>query len=319
MWLRIFTRVASAFATLAIVSLLIFSSTQLLPGDAAEALLGQQATPESLAALRAQMGLDQPAALRYLHWIEGLSRGDLGTSIGSGVPVASLIREPFLNSLKLAALAAFISIPLALSLGLLSVLRLGSIWDRGINLGALCAVSVPEFFVAVLLTYLFAVQLGWLPATATIRPSQSIEQQLRALILPTAVLTLVVTAHMARMTRSAVLNVLTLPYIETALLKGVRRREIILRHALPNVVAPIVSVIAVVIAYLVAGVVVVEVAFAYPGLGRLMVDSVAIRDLPLIQACGLIFCAVYLLVNLLADIVTTVTNPRLRSAGRGQS
>ncbi|RWI16493.1 ABC transporter permease [Mesorhizobium sp.] len=305
-------RVLTALVTLSIVSLMIFFCTELLPGDAAQALLGQTATPESLNALREQLGLNLPAATRYWTWISGILHGDLGVSITNGVPVVDLVRDPLFNTLRLAAIAAVVSIPLALSLGLISVLHAGTKIDRAINVGALCAVSVPEFFVAALLTFVFSVQLGWLPSIAFVRPHQSVWEQARSLILPTSVLTLVVLAHMVRMTRTAILNVLSSAYVETAILKGMKRRDIVLWHALPNAVAPILNVIAVVLAYLVAGVVVVETIFAYPGLGRLMVESVAVRDVPLIQACGLIFCSVYFLANLLADIVSMVSNPRLR-------
>ncbi|MGX5851544.1 ABC transporter permease [Mesorhizobium sp. PL10] len=319
MWYLIPKRMASALATLALVSVVIFFSTLLLPGDTAQALLGQNATPETLAALRTQLGLDQPALSRYLHWVGGIAKGDLGTSISNGRAVSTLIGSPFANSLKLAAIAALISIPVGLALGVWSVLRVNSIVDRSINMGAVCIAALPEFFLCVLLTYIFAVQLGLLPATAMLRPRMSWLQQFRTLALPVAVLSLAVIPHLLRMTRAAMLEVLTRPYIETALLKGAPRHKVVLQHALPNAIAPIVTVVASVVAYLIAGVVVVEVAFAYPGLGRLMVESVAIRDLPLIQACGLVFCAVYLIVNCVADILALLANPRLRRRNGGRS
>jgi peptide/nickel transport system permease protein len=185
--------------------------------------------------------------------------------------------------------------------------------DRSISIGTLCMISLPEFFVAALLVYVFAVQLRWLPALPIVRPDQSLWSSLTSIALPVMTLTFAVLAHMARMTRNAVINVLSSAYVEMALLKGVPNWRIILFHAFPNALSPIINVIALNLAYLVAGVVIVETAFGYPGLARLMVDAVGTRDVPLVQACGMIFCATYVLLNLLADVLSILSNPRLRT------
>jgi peptide/nickel transport system permease protein len=305
-------RLAMGVATLLFVSVLVFGATELLPGDVAEAVLGQDATQQALAAMREELGLDRPAYVRYAQWIGGLLQGDLGTSLASRRPIGQLVATRLPATLLLGATTAAIAIPLALGLGLFSASRAGSLPDRIITGFALFTASGPEFFFAALLVMLFAVKLGWLPATSYLSNNSTWLQQMRALALPGTTLLLSVFAPTTRMTRSAVLNVLSAPYIEMALLKGLPRRRVLLRHALPNAVAPIANVVGISLGYLVSGVVVVEVIFSFPGMAKMMVDGVAVRDLPLIQACAMIFCAIYIGLNLVADLIALAADPRAR-------
>jgi peptide/nickel transport system permease protein len=310
-------RTALGLLTLLAVSALLFIGTELLPGDVASALLGQQATPETLAAIRTALGLDRPAWLRFVDWLWAAFHGDLGTSLASGRPIAAEILPRLGNTLFLASFAALLAVPIAIGLGILSAIRQGGIVDRLATQLSLVAVSVPEFFVGYVLVLLFAVQLGWLPSLATVYPGMPFADHLYATTLPALALLLVVTAQMLRMTRASILAVMASSYVEMALLKGLSRREIVLRHALPNAAAPIVTVVALNLAYLIVGVVVVEVVFVYPGIGQLMVDAVAKRDLPTVQACGLIFAGAYVFLNMVADLLAILLNPRLRHRSPG--
>ena len=305
-------RAALGLLTLLAVSALLFFGTNLLPGDVASALLGQDATPEALHNIRAALGLEQPAWLRYLHWLGGAIHGDFGTSLTSARPVGAQVLPRLGNTLLLASLAALVSVPVAVGLGLLSAMREGGVIDRLVSLLSLVTISVPEFFVGYVLTLLFAVQLGWLPSLAVMHGGMPLAERLGAIALPVATLVIVVLAHMLRMTRSALLAVMSAPYIEMAFLKGLPRGTVVLRHALPNAAAPIIAVIALNLGYLVVGVVVVEAVFVYPGAGQLMVDAVSKRDLPVVQACGLVFAATYVGLNTIADMLAIIVNPRLR-------
>lgn len=305
-------RLFQGLLTLLIASIIVFGATEILPGDVAEAVLGQSRTEEAIATLREKMGLDRPAALRYLDWLIGMAQGDLGVSLATGRPVADMIESRVWNTLRLALLAAAISIPLSLALGLWSAMRAGGAVDKTMAMTTLALIAVPEFFIGLVLMKIFAVELGWLSATANTRPYYDFEQNFRALALPVATLSFAVLAHMMRMTRSSVINIFTSAYIEMAALKGLSRRRLILRHALPNALSPIFTVIALNLSYMVSGVIVIEAVFGVPGLTRLLVDGVSLRDIPLIQACAMIFGAVYILLNLLADILSIMANPRLR-------
>jgi peptide/nickel transport system permease protein len=297
-----------------VVSMMIFAATELLPGDVCHAVLGQGATEKSLENCRERLQLDQPMHTRYLQWLGRLVTGELGTSLANDLQIADQIGARAWNTVRLAGLTALIAVPLAVVLGLIAAIRAESSVDRGISIGTLCFISVPEFFTGVLLVYLFAVKLRWLPAVANYRnlTRGDFLEVVEALALPIATLTFAVLAHMTRMTRAAVLNVMSSPYIEQAILKGASRRRVIIRHALPNALAPIVNVIALNLAYLVSGVVVVEAIFRIPGLGTLMVASVIYRDIPTVQAIGMLFCVTYVGFNLLADVMAIIANPRLR-------
>ncbi len=304
-------RLSLGLLTLFVVSVIIFLAVSMLPGDAAQAMLGQAATEETVEALRKRMGLDQPPYIRYFTWLGGILQGDFGTSIANGREISELLGSRFINTIHLAVFAAVISVPLALVLGILAALYRNSLYDRGVNVVTLSSISTPEFFVAYILILLVSVKLGWFPSLANVSPDTPFGERLYKTFLPAMTLTLVVVAHMMRMTRAAIINLLASPYIEMAALKGINRRRIITHHALPNAWAPIVNVIVLNLAYLIVGVVVVEVVFVYPGLGQLLVDSVQRRDLPVVQACCLIFAATYVLLNLIADILSILTNPRL--------
>ena len=308
----ILKRVALGILTLLLVSALIFAGTQLLPGDVASAILGQNATPESLAALRQDLGLDLPAWQRYVSWLHGFVTGDLGMSLANRQPVADLLWPRFGNTMALAAYAAIVSVPIAVLLGLAAAVRRGGIFDRSVNIVALAFVSLPEYFLGLLLILFLSVQFNVLPSLADTYSGMSFPDWLRATTLPALTLVLVTVAQMMRMTRTAVLSVMDQAYVETAFLKGLRTKRVVLRHALPNAAAPIVNVLAFNIAYLITGVVLVEAIFNYNGLGRFMVDAVAKRDLPLVQAAAMVFGAAYVVLNSIADIVAIALNPRLR-------
>lgn len=304
-------RLALGLLTLFIVSLIIFASVEMLPGDIAEEILGQGATPETVAAFRRELGLDLPPHTRYIAWLGDMLQGDFGRSLANKREISELLGTRLMNTLFLAAYAAIIAVPLSLFLGILAALYRNSWYDRIVNVVTLSSISFPEFFVAYALIALFAVTWNFFPAIVNISPETSLDERLYKAFLPAIGLTLVITAHMMRMTRAAIINLLASPYIEMARLKGLSPGTIIVRHALPNALAPIVNVIALNIAYLVVGVVVVEVVFVYPGLGQLLIDSVSKRDIPVVQACALIFALTYILLNLIADIVSIVSNPRL--------
>jgi peptide/nickel transport system permease protein len=305
-------RVALSLLLLLLVSALIFVGTNLLPGDVAPSILGQSATPEALANLRRDLGLNDPALTRYVSWLGGALQGDLGTALTNGQDITQAITRRMGNTLFLAFWAAVIAVPLAIFLGLLAV-RYRDRWpDRLISAVTLASISVPEFLLGYVIMYFIAVKLRWFPSVAMINDSMSLGEKLGAIAMPVTVLTLVVLAHMMRMTRAAILNVMQSAYIETAELKGLNGFQVIVRHALPNAIAPIANVVMLNLAYLVVGVVVIEVVFTYPGMGQYLVDHVAKRDVPVVQACGLIFAAVYIGLNMIADIVAILSNPRLR-------
>ncbi|ABG31584.1 ABC transporter permease [Roseobacter denitrificans] len=305
-------RVALGILLLFAASVLIFAGTSILPGDVAQQILGQSATPEALENLRRELGLNEPALTRYFAWLGGVMQGDLGTALTNGRDIAESLGSRLSNTLFLAFWAAAISVPLAIFLGLLAV-RYKDRWpDKLISGVTLTTISIPEFMIGYILIYWISIQFGWFSSVAIINDSMSLGQKLNAIAIPVMVLTLVVLAHMMRMTRAAILNVMQSAYIETAELKGMPMLKIIATHAFPNAIAPIVNVVMINLAYLVVGVVVVEVVFAYPGMGQYLVDHVAKRDIPVVQACGLIFAAVYIGLNLVADIVSILANPRLR-------
>ena len=312
MLVLILKRIALGVFTLWLVSLLVFAGTQLLPGDVASAILGQSATPEALAALRHDLGLEVPALIRYGHWLWGFVRGDLGQSLANQQPVAELLWPRFWNTMFLAAYAAVIGVPLAVGLGILTAVRRGGIFDRLVNVAALGTVSLPEYFLGLVLILVLAVQYPVFPSLADVYAGMSFGERLDATTLPMLTLLLVTVAQIMRMTRTAVLAVMDSAYVETAYLKGLRTGRVVLRHALPNAAAPIVNVVAFNIAYLITGVVLVEAVFNYNGLGRFMVDAVSKRDLPMVQACAMVFGAAYVLLNMTADIAAIALNPRLR-------
>ena len=305
-------RLALGLASLVVVSLMIFGAVELLPGDIAQQILGQAATPETVAALRLELGLDRSAPVRYAEWLTGAVQGDFGVSLANQRSVSEQITGRFVNTMFLAGFAAAIAVPISIILGVLTALYRESVFDKVANVSTLTSISSPEFFLAYILILILAVQNPVFPSIANVDDTTPFFDRVYRTFLPALTLTLVVTAHMMRMTRAAIINLLASPYIEMARLKGVPPWRIIVRHALPNALAPIINVVALNLAYLVTGVVLVEVVFVYPGIGQLLVDSVAKRDFPVVQACCLIFAATYVLLNLIADVGAIITNPRMR-------
>ena len=306
-------RLSFGLLTLFIISLLIFIGVEALPGDFAEAILGQSATAETVEAFRQELNLDQPPVQRYFSWLGGFVQGDLGTSLANGRPIADLLGWRFKNTIFLASIAALIAVPLAVIMGIAAALYRNTFFDKVLSMTSLSMISFPEFFMAYILIALFSVKLAWFPSIANINEQMSLAAKLNAVVLPALTLTLVVVAHMMRQTRAAIINILSSPFIEMANLKGLKRLRVVVLHAFPNALSPVINVIALNLAYLVVGVVIVEVVFVYPGLGQLLVDSVSKRDIPVVQASGLIFAATYILLNLLADILSIISNPRLRN------
>jgi peptide/nickel transport system permease protein len=308
----IFNRLLLGVLTLFAVSVLIFVCTEILPGDVASAVLGQGATPEALVVFRKELGLDIPAYLRYWNWLIGALQGDLGVALTNKRVIVDEVLPRLANTMFLAGYAALIAIPFAVGSGVYSAINEGKLVDKVTNIFTLTAISLPEFFIAYLLIIFFAVKVSWFPSLSTVFAGMPFTERVYQTTLPAITLTLLVAAHMLRMTRSSVLAVMSTPYIEMAFLKGARRNRVIVRHALPNAAAPIITVIALNLAYLVVGVVVIESVFVYPGLGQLMVDAVSKRDVPVVQACGLVFATVFVFLNTLADILVILVNPRLR-------
>ncbi|MBZ9558567.1 MULTISPECIES: ABC transporter permease [unclassified Modicisalibacter] len=306
-------RLGASLLTLLMVSLVIFAITSLLPGDTAQQILGQFATPEQVAALREQLGLNQPAVVRYWHWLSGFVTGDLGQSASNGMAVAQLINDRLPNSLILAGITTVVSVPIAITMGVVAAMCRGGLVDRLLNLVTLSMVAVPEFLVATLAVLIFAVKLGWLPALSYVSTVESLGDAMKIYAMPVLTLCCVLIAQMARMTRAALIDQLDSPYVEMAQLKGVPPIRRVMRHALPNAVGPIANAVALSLSYLLGGVIIVETIFNYPGIASLMVDAVSNRDLALVQACAMLFCGTYLVLVMVADVCAILSNPRLRN------
>lgn len=305
-------RLSLGLLTLLAASVLIFAGTEVLPGDLASAILTNSATPENLAAMRKELGLERPAAQRYVEWLGGVVRGDFGHSLTNKRDVIEELAPRLKNTFFLAIYAALIAVPLAVLLGLLAAIRQGGVYDRSINVFTLMTISVPEYFLGYLLIKYVAVELGWFPSLANVSPETPLGDRIFLTFLPMLNLVLVVVAHMMRLTRASVLAIMASPYIEMAILKGLPKWRIVVQHAFPNALAPVINVIALNLAYLIVGVVIVENVFTYPGLGTLMVDRVSKHDVPMVQACGLIFAGTFILLNIIADVGAIMSNPRLR-------
>ena len=306
------SRVTLGAVTLLVASALIFTATEVLPGDVATAILGQTATPEALEAIRKSLGLNDPPIVRYWLWLSDFLQGELGTSLTNGLPVADELGRRLVNTLFLAGVAALVALPLALLLGIIAAIKQNSLIDKAINIVSLTAISLPEFFLAYLLIVVAAVHLNWFPSLSMVHSTTSLGERLYLVALPATTLALVVIAHIMRMTRASILDVLSHTFIEMVFLKGVPTWRVVAQHALPNALAPIINVVLINLAYLIVGIVVVEVVFVYPGMGQYMIDAVVSRDMPVIQACGLVFATTYVALNLLADVLSILANPRLR-------
>ncbi len=316
-WRALIARLGISLVTLWVVSVLIFIGTNLLPGDVAQIILGQMATPESTAALREKLGLDKHPIEQYLVWLSNVMMGDLGISkaglgAGLGTPIVEMLGPRIDNTAMLTVLVGAIAIPISVAIGLLAAMHPGTRLDRTITFSTLNIISIPDFLIATILVLVFAVSLGWLPSIVYLRGDESGWVLMKTIAMPLLTLVILCSSQIIRMTRATVLNVMSSPYVEMAILKGIPRRRIILRHALFNAIGPIVNVIALNLAWLVGGVVVVEQIFSYPGLAKLMIEAVQMRDMPLVQACAMIFCAVYVVLIFIADMATILSNPRLR-------
>ena len=315
-------RIGLGIISLFFVTLIIFSSVNLLPGDFVESVLGQTRTEESVKIFRKELGLDKPYHVRYVNWLTSAIQGDLGSTFSgrnatyanqpqqnTARSVSSLLKPRLFNTFFLAAMTAIIAIPLSLILGITAALFRNSIYDRTVNASALTTISMPEFFVAYILIIYLASINQFFPSLSNVTSSTPFFERIYLSVLPALTLTLVTVAHMMRMTRASIINLLSSPYIEMARLKGISKTQVIIKHALPNAWAPIANIIAFNLAYLIVGVVVVEVVFVYPGIGQLMVDSVIKRDIPVVQGCALFFADTYILLNLIADVISIITNP----------
>ena len=306
-------RIALGLLTIIIISVLIFVGVEALPGDLAEAVLGQEATPETLAAFRKELKLDLPPHVRYFTWLGDFLKGELGNSLSNGRPIAELIGWRFSNTMFLAAVTAMIAVPVAIILGILAALYRNTLFEKIISMCTLSTISFPEFFIAYILIALLSVKIFIFPSISNINDQMGLWEKVYDIILPCLTLSMVVVAHMMRQTRAAIINILASPFIEMSRLKGINRTRVIVLHAFPNALSPVINVIVLNLAYLIVGVVIVEVVFVYPGLGQLLVDSVSKRDIPVVQASGLVFAVTYVCLNLVADVLSVLCNPRLRN------
>ena len=313
----IVSRGVSGAVSLLLVTFLVFVGTALLPGDTASALLGQNATPEALAALRRDLGLDQPLLLRYLGWFAHAVRGDFGTSLASGRAVSEVLLPRLGNSLLLASVAAVFLLPVAVGGGIAAAIWQDSWFDRLLGFTSMLFLAMPAFLVGYILIYVFAVRMGWFPSMSVAPFFGGAAAWINILALPVISLVIIGQAHTMKLTRTAILAVLATDYVLMAEVKGISRRRIILRHALPNALSAILSISILTVAYLIVDVVVIEMVFSYPGLGKLMVDSVSYRDLTVVQACGLLFALIFIGMNFLADFLALLVNPRQREPARG--
>lgn len=313
MWTLVARRLLIGAFTVLSVSVIIFLATKVLPGDAADIRLGQSATTENLQAMRERLGLDQPYFVQYWRWLSGILSGDLGYSLAGDRPISELIATRYYNTLVVSAFTAAIVVPLSLSLGIVAAMYPGSFYDRFLTIGAVATVAAPDFFVAMLLVIFFVMWMGVGSAVVIGNTNGMTPLELLShFALPVAALCISLASQLIRMTRAAVLNVMSSPYIEMAILKGVPRYRIVMRHALPNAIGPIVNIIALSLAYLISSVVVIEVFFGYQGLAVLMVQGVQTRDFVLVQSLGMLFCAFYVGLMLIADVCSILANPRLR-------
>lgn len=306
-------RLLLSVLTLFIVSLVVFVGVELLPGDLATAFLGREATPTRLASLRAELGLDRPTTERYLHWLGNVLQGDLGMSLARKEPVGDLVGLRLRNSLLLGLTAGLIGLPLALVLGIIAGLARDRVPDLWISTISLIFMTLPEFVTATFLILLFAITWPIFPAVTTVPPDSPIKEFLPNIALPVVALTFVMVAHNLRMVRTNVIDVMTSEYVQMAILKGVPRARVVLRHALPNALLPTINLLALYIAWLASGVVIIEQVFNYPGIGTLMIQAVHDRDMPLVQAIVLVIAGTYVVLNLGTDLLVMMLDPRLRS------
>lgn len=307
-------RLVLAVVTLFIISLIVFLGVEALPGDTATAYLGQSATPESLAALREEFGLNAPMHERYISWLGGILKGDLGVSMVKRKPVSELIGNRFRNTVVLATAAALVGIPLAIILGVISGLTRDKWPDVAVSTTSIVGMTLPGFVTATVLIYIFAIRLEWFPAITLVPSDVPVVELLPNIVLPIVTLTLIMVAHILRLVRTNMIDVMLSDYVQMARLKGVPAKQIVFKHALPNAMLPTINVIALTLAWLLGGVAIIETVFNYPGIGKLMIGAITDRDLALVQGIAIILAVIYISLNLIADLLAMVLNPRLRTA-----
>ena len=305
-------RLATIVPTLVFVSMLIFGLQQLLPGDPAMILAGEDQDPTVIAHLRVKLHLDEPLPLRYAYWVGGVLRGDLGESVRTQQPVTQLIAQKLPVTVELALLAFAIALLIGIPAGIVSAVGRGTVWDHAANVFALWGLSTPNFWLGILMILLFSVQLGWLPASGYVSPFEDLGANLRAMVMPAFVLGNAIAAVLMRHTRSAMLQVMSADYIRTARAKGLSERSVVLEHALRNALTPIITLGALELGTLLSGAVLTEQVFTIPGFGKLIVDSVFNRDYAVVQGVVLVTATAYIVLNLLADLAYFMVNPRLR-------
>ena len=306
-------RIASIIPTLVVVSMLIFGLQQLLPGDPAKILAGEEQDPTVVAYLRAKMHLDEPLPVRYGYWMGGVLQGDLGESVRTQQPVLSLVLQKLPVTVELALLAMTIALLIGIPAGIVSAVGRGTVWDTVANVLALWGISTPNFWLGILMIMLFSVQLGWLPSSGYVSPFEDLGANLAAMIMPAFVLGNAIAAVLMRHTRSAMLQVLSSDYVRTARAKGLNERTVVLKHALRNALTPVITLGALELGALLSGAVLTEQVFTIPGFGKLIVDSVFNRDYAVVQGVVLVTASAYILLNLLADVAYFLVNPRLRT------
>ena len=313
MLLLILKRIGLGLITLFIVSLITFVGVEVLPGDACTTYLEREAYGPALDACIKRLGLDIPSYQRYLDWAANVVRGDFGYSLSGEMPINEVLVPRVKNSLFLASVSILIGIPLAIVLGIITALWRDKLPDIIISTITIFSMTIPEFISATLLILIVAIWLGWLPGIVIIPSDATFYELLSNIILPVVAISMIMTAHMARMVRSSVIQVMASDYVQMAILKGVPYWKMVFRHVLPNALLPAINVVALTIAWLLGGVVVTEVVFNYPGLGRLVIESISNRDLPVVQALAIILASIYVGINLIADLMTLMLNPRLKS------
>ena len=305
-------RIASILPTLVVVSMLIFGLQQLLPGDPAKILAGEEQDPTVVAYLRAKLHLDEPLPVRYGYWMGGVLQGDLGESVRTQQPVLTLVLQKLPVTLELALLAMTIALLIGIPAGIVSAVGRGTAWDTAANVLALWGISTPNFWLGILMIMLFSVQLGWLPASGYVSPFEDLGANLAAMIMPAFVLGNAIAAVLMRHTRSAMLQVMSADYVRTARAKGLSERVVVLKHALRNALTPIITLGALELGTLLSGAVLTEQVFTIPGFGKLIVDAVFNRDYAVVQGVVLVTATTYIVLNLLADLAYFAANPRLR-------
>jgi peptide/nickel transport system permease protein len=306
-------RIATLIPTLIFVSMLIFGLQQLLPGDPALILAGEEQDPAVVAHLRRTMHLDEPLPVRYAYWMAGVLRGDLGESVRMQLPVRDLIAQKLPVTVQLALMAFVVALLIGIPAGIVAAVWRGTVWDTLANAFALWGLSTPNFWLGILLILLFSVQLGWLPASGYVSPFEDLGANLAAMAMPAFVLGNAIAAVLMRHTRSAMLQVMNTDYVRTARAKGLRERAVVLKHALRNALTPVITLGALELGTLLSGAVLTEQVFTIPGFGKLIVDSVFNRDYAVVQGVVLVTATTYIVLNLLADLAYFLANPRLRS------